>query len=208
MKVCKICTHEDRAEIERALAVGDSLRDIAGRFAGVTVAGLHRHRQNHLARDLAVSPRAAEIARADAVLETVQGQLGMIDDLRSKAAEIMRRVEIEDPATAVKAIGAVAALLRERRATLAMLAKVAGAVADRQRPGRSIVAEAVSHRMVRGFRVGIEPLDARDIPEAAMVSGYAHGIPEAEVIEADLMDDGDDGDDEAEEDAGPFRERG
>jgi hypothetical protein len=52
MMTCKICRHASRAEIDKAILEGGSVRDIARRFA-LTKDSLHRHKQNHLSDQLA-----------------------------------------------------------------------------------------------------------------------------------------------------------
>lgn len=47
-RLCTICMHADRADIEAALDAGQPLREIAAAY-GASKTGLHRHRQVHLA---------------------------------------------------------------------------------------------------------------------------------------------------------------
>ena len=65
---CSICTHDRRAEIDEALAVGGKYRDIAERYA-VTLAAIGRHAGKHLPLYLARAADAAEVAAADVLLE-------------------------------------------------------------------------------------------------------------------------------------------
>ena len=54
-RTCSICSHAERAEIDKALLTGDALRDIAGRFR-VSKTAVDRHKREHL------SERMAEVA--------------------------------------------------------------------------------------------------------------------------------------------------
>ena len=67
-RTCTVCTHAKRSQVEQALVSGESYRDIARRF-GVSKDALARHRSEHLPRELAKATEAAEIARADTLLE-------------------------------------------------------------------------------------------------------------------------------------------
>lgn len=77
-RVCSICTHSERSEIDRALLAGESFRNIAKRF-GTSVAGLHRHKSDHLGE------RMAEVAERNAEADVrtaldVKAQLRMVND--------------------------------------------------------------------------------------------------------------------------------
>lgn len=56
---CSICNHPEAVKINKLLAKGESLRNIAKRFPNITVSSLHRHKQ-HLARELAASMKKQE----------------------------------------------------------------------------------------------------------------------------------------------------
>ena len=60
---CSICSHKDRAEIERALVQGEPFRDVAVRF-GTSASSLHRHKGSHLAPHLAKAYEAGQVTRA------------------------------------------------------------------------------------------------------------------------------------------------
>lgn len=51
MPRCSICTNPQRAEIDKALVAGESLRDIAGRF-GTSRTTLGRHKNDHLGEQI------------------------------------------------------------------------------------------------------------------------------------------------------------
>ena len=68
---CTVCTHEARAEIERALVAGEAFRHIAARFDTSTGA-LQRHKADHLPVKLVKAQEAEEVAQADDLLEQVR----------------------------------------------------------------------------------------------------------------------------------------
>ena len=65
---CSICTHNARAEIDEALAVGAKYRDVSRRYE-ITLAAVGRHAAKHLPLHLCRAVDAAEVAAADALLE-------------------------------------------------------------------------------------------------------------------------------------------
>jgi DNA invertase Pin-like site-specific DNA recombinase len=67
-RTCTICSHEDRPEIERALVHGEPFRNVAIRF-GTSVSSLHRHKNSHLAPHLAKAFEAANVTRAEELVQ-------------------------------------------------------------------------------------------------------------------------------------------
>jgi hypothetical protein len=110
-RVCSICSHEDREEINAALLSGAPLRDIARRYA-TSKDALARHRE-HLPLRLVKAQDAAEVAQADTLLEQVKS-------LQARALTILDKAEASgDLRTALSAI-------REARGNLELLAKLLG----------------------------------------------------------------------------------
>jgi hypothetical protein len=71
-RVCTICTHEDRREIDRLLvARSESYRDIARQYA-VSKDAVSRHTKEHLPELLVKAHEAEEAARADELLMDVR----------------------------------------------------------------------------------------------------------------------------------------
>lgn len=60
---CSICIHPDRAEIDKALVSGETLRDIAGRCP-VSRSALHRHKRDHLPAHLVKAAEEEDLAQA------------------------------------------------------------------------------------------------------------------------------------------------
>ncbi len=69
-RVCTVCTHEKRAEVDQALIVRQPFRTIAGQY-GVSKSALLRHHDDHLPAALVRAQEATEAAQADALLAQV-----------------------------------------------------------------------------------------------------------------------------------------
>ena len=83
---CSICTHNSRAEIDAALAVGAKYRDISRRYE-ITLAAVGRHAATHLPLHLSRAVDAAEVAAADALLERLVDAEMQLTKLFHDAAE-------------------------------------------------------------------------------------------------------------------------
>lgn len=70
-RTCTICTHPERANIDRLLIAGGSLRDIAGQFR-LSKTALERHKNNDLPATLVRVRGATYMAGADALLSQAQ----------------------------------------------------------------------------------------------------------------------------------------
>ncbi len=110
-RVCSVCTHEQRADIDSALLAEEPYRHIAARY-GTSTGALQRHRE-HIPVHLAKAKDAEEITQADTLLEQVR-------NLQTRALSILDRAdEAGDLRTALGAI-------REARSNLELLAKLLG----------------------------------------------------------------------------------
>jgi hypothetical protein len=124
MRVCTICSHPERAAIDRALVDGTSLRDIAGQF-GTTKSALDRHK-NHLAPALTLAKQAERVTESTSLLSRVE--------------RIMVRLEtICEAATAEKDWLPAIAASRELRGCLELLGKLSGEIQSGTRVGIQIV---------------------------------------------------------------------
>ena len=70
-RVCTICTHDKRDAIDAALLSEEALRNIAQRF-GTSPTALHRHKDKHIPPHLAKATEAAEVVKADSLLDRLQ----------------------------------------------------------------------------------------------------------------------------------------
>lgn len=117
-RVCTICTHDRRAEIDKALVDGEPLRNIAGRF-GTSATTLHRHKAEHLPVALVKATAAAEVAQADDLLAQVR-------DLQRRSLDILAQAEnAGDLRVALAAIG-------QARGNLELLARLLGELQDQR----------------------------------------------------------------------------
>jgi hypothetical protein len=96
-RTCTVCSHPERAAIDRALVAGASLRDIAGQYR-VSKSAAERHRADHLPAALVKGKEAQEEAHA---LDVVK-QLKAINAATVAILSEARRAG--DPDTALKAI--------------------------------------------------------------------------------------------------------
>lgn len=69
-RTCTICTHPQRDAIDLALLAGESYRHIAARF-DTSTASLQRHK-DHLPGQLAKAHEAAEVVKADTLLDRLK----------------------------------------------------------------------------------------------------------------------------------------
>lgn len=116
-RVCSICVHRRRDEIDSALLTGEPLRDIAGRVP-VAKSALHRHK-GHLPATLVKARQAQEMARAD----------GLAAELGTLASEARR---LQAAAEAAGDLRTAIAALRELTRLIELRARVAGELKDSQ----------------------------------------------------------------------------
>lgn len=84
-RVCTVCTHADRELVDAALVQGrPSKRAIAAHF-GVTPGSLGRHAKDHLPELLAKAHEAAEVVRADDLLERLRQREELADAITAAA---------------------------------------------------------------------------------------------------------------------------
>jgi transposase-like protein len=79
MRVCTVCSHEDRPAIDKALVDGQSLRAIAGRF-GTNKSALDRHKR-HLAPALTLAKQAERVTEATSLLSRVERIMGRVETI-------------------------------------------------------------------------------------------------------------------------------
>lgn len=113
---CTICDHAERADIDRALVRGTAYRSIAKQYR-LSESATFRHKAEHLPGKLMQAKDAEEVADADTLLDEVRSLHERTLSLLSGAEEA------GELATALRAI-------REARANLELLAKLAGELND------------------------------------------------------------------------------
>ena len=125
-RVCTICPHPRRAEIDQALVTGNApLRDIARQYR-VSKDSLARHR-GHIPKALVKAHQAAEIAQADSLLGDVQEAKDRSERLYTSAELILNRaLASQDLRTALQAIRSAVDVMGEARAYLELQGKLTG----------------------------------------------------------------------------------
>jgi len=117
MRVCTVCVHPARGEIDRALISQSSYRSVAKRF-GVSQPATFRHRQ-HMPATLVRAHEVQEIAQADSLVDELRG-------LATKARTLTAQAEESgDIRTALMGLREIARILELR-------ARVAGEIAGAQ----------------------------------------------------------------------------
>jgi len=114
-QTCSICGRPDRSTIDAALVDGVSLRDIAGRFPGLSKSAISRHRQ-HVAETIAVARQAQQIDHGGSLIAQVEA-------IKSEALTILNDVKGTDKKTALAA-------LRRLLECVELMAKVQGAISS------------------------------------------------------------------------------
>jgi predicted DNA-binding protein YlxM (UPF0122 family) len=110
-RICTICTHPQRENIDREIIAGESLRNLAKQY-NVSYSAINRHKK-HVPESLARAREAEEVSQADNLLAQVK-------ELQDRATRILDKAEKSgDFSTALKAI-------REAKGCLELLAKLQG----------------------------------------------------------------------------------
>jgi len=116
-RICTVCAHPQREEIDTCLVSDQSMRGIARRFR-LDDAAVLRHRNAHLPAQMARAHEAQETVRADGLLAQVQS-------LQRRALGILERAEADgDARTALQGV-------REVARTLELQGKLLGRLSDR-----------------------------------------------------------------------------
>lgn len=114
---CTICRHAKRDAVDAAILAGESFREIARRVAGISKDAVARHKAEHLPASMVAATGAAEVARADTLLDKVRA-------LESEARRIGQRAHAAgDLKTALAAI-------RELTRIAELQAKLIGELSD------------------------------------------------------------------------------
>ncbi len=117
---CAVCRHPRRLEFDQALAAGESLRDIAGRF-GTSKSALDRHR-DHVATAIA----KAEDARGQLSVEAILNRLARLE---THAEEVLLGAKRKkDPRLVLNAV-------KELREQVEAIGRLARDVAAARGPG-------------------------------------------------------------------------
>src|SRR5262249_44706212 len=116
-RVCTVCAHQSRQEIDAALTTGAPYRRIAPQY-GLTERSVRRHAADHIPAMLAQAAQAKVVTQAGDLLTQVQ-------TLQAKALDLLAKAEAAgDYRTALAGV-------REARGTLELLARLRGELDER-----------------------------------------------------------------------------
>ena len=120
-RTCKSCQHLKRPEIDRRLAAGEPLAQVAHDY-GLNVSSLHRHRMNclKLASSNAIKKEAAQGTAAVALLPSKEKLGGAYHDLCNRIDQIVAQAQQEG------SLSVAVSGLNSLRQTLDSLARLAG----------------------------------------------------------------------------------
>ena len=120
-RTCKSCQHLKRPEIDRRLAAGEPLAQVAHNY-GLNVSSLHRHRTNclKLASSNAIKKEAAQGTAAVALLPSKEKLGGAYHDLCNRIDQIVAQAQQEG------SLSVAVSGLNSLRQTLDSLARLAG----------------------------------------------------------------------------------
>ena len=110
-QVCSVCSHPKKLQIDRKLAMGQSLASISREYS-VSEDALRNHRDNHLSRQLMQAIRRKQATEG-------LDLLGKIDELIDRTKRILDTAERE------KRLGLALGAIREVRGSYELLAKIA-----------------------------------------------------------------------------------
>ncbi len=140
-RVCTVCEHSKRQEINKLLVQGTPYRDIAGRFS-LSRSSLSRHKE-HLPNTLVKAKEAEEITQADSLLEQVKSLQNRVFNILTQAEEA------GDLRTALGAI-------REARGFLEFLCKLASEL--QVQPKQEVIIRVHYDDCIKSGERGVERL--------------------------------------------------
>ena len=110
-RVCTVCNHNKRDEIDTLYIQGSPYRDIARRFE-VSLSSVSRHKK-HLPKTLLKAKEVKEIAKADSLLK-------QLEELQTRTNGVFKKAEKQ------KDLRTCLAAIREARGNLELIAKLVG----------------------------------------------------------------------------------
>lgn len=112
---CTVCQHPDREAIDRMIVTGQSIREIMGRFPGLSKGAVHRHMQNHATKMIPQAVQAELVTQADSILGDL---LALYDDARYFLELAKLKGDVRGAAPLIASVVRVLELLGEVRQEL------------------------------------------------------------------------------------------
>jgi hypothetical protein len=138
---CTVCAHPEREAIDAALVAGASASEVATN-RDVSIRAVQRHKAAHLPAVMVQAAAAAEVVRADDLLQQAR-------DLQAKALSILSQAEAAgDLRTAVAAN-------REARGCLELLARLLGEMPEN--PSVNVILAPEWLEVRRAMLLALEP---------------------------------------------------
>lgn len=154
-RVCSICVHPKRLEIDKALAQGKTMSGI-GREYGVAEQSLSYHRDKHLSRQL------MQAVKKKSAMEGIN-ILGDIEDL------IERTKRILDTAENKKQYGLALAAIREARGSYELLCKIAVVMHETKKEELEAERSEAEYQTKQEFNDWVaEEIEVLNAPEKSM----------------------------------------
>jgi hypothetical protein len=160
-RICKVCVHPKRTEIDERLAFQVVNVSALAREYGVPRKSIERHRDLHLAEFLAAfksSADAPDIGRLNA--EAQQLYLTTLDALARAQAAVLTHSDTNNFAKHETSLLTVARLIGEARKGLDLIARLA--VAEPNRPKRAQEAAAPNPELDASFARALARLEERE----------------------------------------------
>jgi len=154
-RFCTICSHPERAEIDRLLVEGTAYRELTKRF-GNSRAALSRHRNGHIPAALVKAREAAEVGQGIDLF-------GQMIDLNERTQRILAHAEASnDPRLALSAI-------KEARGNLELLCKAMCSQMPKQSGGGYAGSGYRNGSMGNGYENG-HPAPDKERPDLSFLS--------------------------------------
>jgi hypothetical protein len=126
-RVCTVCSHKKKREIDETLVSGSGTISGIARTFRVSEDAVFRHLKKHLPATLVQSAKGRELARAETLADSVSEAEGRAGRLYQAAESILERALGEqDSKTALTAIGSAVSVMREARGLMELRGELTG----------------------------------------------------------------------------------
>ncbi len=165
-RVCSVCTHERRGEIERNLVEGATVRSIASKY-GLSASAVDRHQQSHIAERVTKASAARARFTADSLVDRLESLREQTETVLAAANGALKQW---DPASAGIALRAIQRLEKQ----VELVARVVGELRESGPVTNIIVSPEWADMRARVLRVVDRHPELRDELAAALSEGGVH----------------------------------